>query len=203
VRDLVASTTIIEYFKDVSSEWVSMSSFWEHSLACGIAARILAGYRRNWNPEQSFAAGLMHDLGRIILFMKKPAEIAEVFRRSQVHREPLYLTERKVIGYDHAELGGILLECWNFPASLVNAVRYHHDPSKAGQDSADAGLVHLGDVIAHGMEFGSSGERHMPPCDSQVRSKLGLGTEILRSSMKEIDRQFADVVEMFLHDTKQ
>jgi HD-like signal output (HDOD) protein len=139
-------------------------------------------------------------LGRLILFMKKPTEIAEVFRRSKGNYEPMYIHERHVLGYDHAELGGVLLECWNFPSSLVNAVRHHHDPVKAGQDSADAGLVHLGDILAHAMEFGGSGEKHVPPCESQIRSKLGLGTEVLRSSMMEIDRQFDDVVEMFLHD---
>lgn len=199
VRDLVAATTVIEYFKDVSPDLVNMNSFWEHSIGCGIAARILAGYRRNWNPEQSFAAGIMHDLGRLILFARLPVEMHEIFALCQNDPRPVYVIEREKLGFDHAEVGATLLECWNFPASLANAVRFHHEPTKSNQDFTDAALVHLGDIIAHAMEFGSSGEKHVPRCDSQVWAKLELDSEILRPSMKEIDRQFGEVVNMFAH----
>lgn len=199
VRDLVAATTVIEYFKDVPSEMVNMNSFWEHSIACGIAARILAGYRRNWNPEQSFAAGIMHDLGRLVLFARLPDKMQEVFNQCQNDNRPVYAIEQEILGYDHAEVGATLLECWNFPESLANTVRYHHLPTQSPQDFTDAALVHLGDIIAHAMEFGSSGEKHVPQCDSKVWEKLELDAEILRPSMKEIDRQIREVVNMFVH----
>ncbi|MFZ5807078.1 MAG: HDOD domain-containing protein [Verrucomicrobiota bacterium] len=199
VRDLVAATTVIEYFKDVSPDLVNMNSFWEHSMACGIAARILAGYRRNWNPEQSFAAGIMHDLGRLVMLIRLPEQMRDILNRCQNDPRPIYNIEREVMGYDHAEVGGVLLECWNFPQSLANAVRYHHEPTRSAQDFTDAALVHLGDIIAHAMEFGSSGEKHVPHCDSQVWAKLEMDTEILRPSMREIDRQFSEIVNMFMH----
>lgn len=199
VKDLVMSTTVINFFKGVSSDLVNMRSFWEHSLVCGIAARILATYRRNLNPEQAFAAGLMHDLGRLVLLIQEPERVRDVFNQYEGSPKTLTEIESIVFGYDHSDVGGALLKFWGLPAPLVHAVRYHHQPTECELFPVDAALVHFGDLLAHSMEYGGSGERKVPAPNMRAWAKLELASEVLKPSMKEIDRQFEEVAIMFLN----
>lgn len=198
IRDIVLSTAVVDFFKEIPHEQVDMDSFWLHSLGCGLGARILAGYRRSSNPEQSFAAGLMHDLGRLVIFMQAPEKANDIFVRYAEEDKPLCRIEEEVLGYTHAEVGGVLLAKWNLPAALVDAVRYHIEPSQCGVHPVDAALVHMGDVLAQAMQIGSAGDREVPEIDLDAWKAIGLDEEILKPTIHEIDRQLNDVADTFI-----
>ena len=80
LRDLVLATAVIDLFRGIPSELVDMRSFWQHSISCGIASRILSSYHREANIEHFFVAGLLHDLGRLILYIKIPDQTKEIPR---------------------------------------------------------------------------------------------------------------------------
>lgn len=198
VKDLIVASSVIGQFKGVPGDLVNIKSFWQHSLACGIGARILATERRLPNADKFFVAGLLHDLGRLVLFAEAPEAAQEVFR--VYHQEPLLLHEAevRVLGYGHEEIGQALLRHWQYPPDLTQAVARHHHPSGGGGATPEAAVVHISDHLVNAMELGSSGERHVPPLQAEAWKALRCSTDILSVVAKAIDEQIETVQEAFL-----
>jgi putative nucleotidyltransferase with HDIG domain len=199
VQDLILASSVIEQFAGVPDEFVSMESFWRHSLACGIGARLLAAEGELPNADKYFAAGLLHDVGRLVLFARAPEMAQWVFQRYRRERLLLREAEMHVLGFDHQQLGEALLEVWKFPANLVQAVAYHHHPASTAIAFEEAAVVHLSDHLVNAMEIGSSGERHVPPLNRKVWETLGFSKEILATTIAGIDEQMEAMQDIFLN----
>ncbi len=198
VQDLISASTVVKIFEGVSADLVDMESFWKHSIACGVAGRILAIERRVSKPEKFFVVGLLHDIGRLVLYSRAAAKAKQVFERYQNDPVLLREAEMSVLGFDHTEIGEALLRSWNFPPNLVNAVRYHHQPMSAGIFQMDASLVHLADYMVNAMPMGSSGERFVPPLNAKAWERLNLAPDFLETLMNGIDDQIFAVQQAFL-----
>src|SRR5262245_58774043 len=161
VQDLIIASSIVDSFTGVSDEFVSMESFWRHSLACGIGARLLALERRLPKADKFFVAGLLHDVGRLVLFSQAPQAAQQVFDVYRKNGLLLREAEVKVLGYDHQQIAEALMKHWKYPANLVQAVAYHHQPAASRVAPEEAAVVHLSDHLVNAMQLGSSGERHV------------------------------------------
>ena len=128
ISDLVLGTSVMALFRDIPSDLMNMNLFWEHSVACGTCARWIAGFRKFPNTESFFVAGLLHDLGKLIIFKNLPLPAKAVLR--QVHNSDsfYYQTERDLIGFDHTQVGIALAEQWKLPTGLEQAIGGHHPP---------------------------------------------------------------------------
>jgi len=196
LRDLALATSIMALFKGIPGDLVNMESFWKHSVACGLAAKILATYRRcEMNVERFFAAGIIHDIGRLIIYKKMPETAREMIVSCKENKELLYLVEKKVIGFDHSDLGRALVQYWNLPPSLEEAVAYHHSPGQARRYPIETAVVHIADIIAHAMQFGNSGERYIPPMDENAWELIGIPTSVLSPTLDQLEREVNDVVQ--------
>jgi HD-like signal output (HDOD) protein len=111
--------------------------------------------------------------------------------------------EREVLGFDHAQIGEELLRGWHYPANLVHAVAYHHNPMSAGIFQLESSVVHLADYLVHAMRMGNSGEQFVPPLSTPAWERVGLTTDVLESVMDSIDQQIAVVQESFLRLPKK
>jgi putative nucleotidyltransferase with HDIG domain len=198
VQDLISASTIVEIFEGISSDLVNMESFWKHSMACGVVARLLAMDRSVPKPEKYFVAGLLHDVGRLVLYSRAPEKARRVFQLYQSESMLLREAEYRTLGFDHGEIAEHLLRSWNYPLNLINAVRYHHHPMSAGIFQMEASLVHLADYIVNAMQLGSSGERNVPPLQAKAWDRLNLEPSMLESLMESIDEQVAAVEQAFL-----
>jgi HD-like signal output (HDOD) protein len=203
ILDLLTASSVIEAFEGISTDRVNMESFWKHSLACGIGARCLAIARQLPAAEKFFVAGLLHDLGRLVLLSKVPKKASEVFARYQSRRMLLRDAEREVLGFDHAQIGEELLRGWQYPSNLVHAVAYHHNPMQAGFYQLESSVVHVSDYLVHAMQMGNSGEQFVPPLSAPAWERVGLKTDVLDSVMDSIDQQITAVQESFLRFPKQ
>ena len=203
VLDLMRACNVIEAFEGISPEHVNMESFWKHSLACGIGARCLAIARQLPAVEKFFVAGLLHDLGRLVLLSKVPKQATEIFARYQSRRMLLRDAEHEVMGFDHAQVGEQLLRGWQYPANLVHAVAYHHSPMAAGFFQLESSVVHVADYLVHAMQMGNSGEQFVPPLSNAAWERVGLTTDVLESVMASIDEQITAVQDSFLVLTKE
>ena len=201
LRDLAMATSIVNLFTGIPEHLVSMESFWRHSIACGVAARILATYRRETNVERFFVAGMLHDIGRVIINTKIPDKARKALLRCKFNSELLYVAEREVIGFDHAAVGHALLQTWNLPDSLREVVAYHHNPSEARRFPMETAIIHVADIIAHAMQLGSSGEHFVPPVDGKAWETIGLPTSILSPTLDQLERQGNDAIQTILGDT--
>ena len=198
VIDLITASMVVEAFEGIAPEHVNMESFWKHSLACGIGARSLAVARQLPRAEKFFFAGLLHDLGRLVLFSRAPEQAGQIFALYQSRRMLLRDAEREVLGFDHAQIGGELIRGWQYPANLVHAVACHHAPMSAGCFQLDSSVVHLADYLVHAMQVGNSGERFVPPLSTPAWDRVGLTPDALESVMDSIDQQIAAVEETFM-----
>lgn len=199
--DLVLATSVMRLFHGVSPELVCMESFWRHSVACGVAARILATYRREPNVERFFVAGLLHDIGRLIIFMQIPEIALKVLKEAHSRAALLYEVESEVLGFDHAAVGGALLTQWWLPQHTVDAVAYHHHPSNSPNEHIDAALVHIADLIVNAMCIGTSGERFVPPLDLRAWESIGLPVSVLSPTLTQLERQYSEAIGVIMPET--
>lgn len=200
LRDLSLATSVVGMFKNLPQDLVDMSSFWRHSLACGVTARVLATQRRELNVERYFVAGLLHDIGSLIIYLKAGDKATEVLNKCRSQNTILYLTEEEILGYNHAQVGAALTEQWNLPPSLQEAIGFHHHPATAEKYPTEASMVHVANIIANALAFGSSGEKFVTPLDTTAWETLNLNPDSLPNVISEVEKQFEDVVKVILKE---
>lgn len=148
-----------------------MYTFIKHSLACGIFSRVIAAHLNSNQTEQLFVSGLLHDLGRLILYIHFPKESHNNITRSRNRSKLLFKEESDYLGCDHSQVGQQLLKQWKLPLIIENCVFYHHNPSEA-QQTVPATIVHLADIMVNSLGIGSSGEKFVPPLDRAAWENL-------------------------------
>ena len=189
ISGLALGISIISLFNNIPKEILSMHSFLRHSLACGIISRILAAHKSIPQTEQMFVSGLLHDLGRLILYSYFPEESHNILSRARLSERLLYQQETEDLGCNHTHLVKQLLQQWKLPMVLENNVFFHHNPSEA-QQPIPATLVHLADIITNSLGVGTSGERYVPPLDNAAWENLGLSPTCFDVVVKQATHQF-------------
>ena len=189
ISGLALGISIISLFNKIPKEILSMHSFLRHSLACGIISRILAAHKNIPQTEQLFVSGLLHDLGRLILYSYFPEESLNILSRARSSDTLLYLQENDHLGCNHTHVVKHLLQQWKLPMVLENNIFFHHSPREA-QQPVPATLVHLADIITNGLGIGTSGERFVPPLDHAAWESLGLSQTCFDVVVKQATHQF-------------
>ncbi|MFP4682151.1 MAG: HDOD domain-containing protein [Ectothiorhodospira sp.] len=198
VRDLVLAATLIQHFQRIPVSGVDMASFWRHSIGCALLARSVAFFRREANVERAYVAGLLHDIGRLILFMHLEDLTTRVLEARDRSGDLLYRVESRELGFDHTQLGAALLERWRLPPVLTEPVRHHHTPDEARRYPMETAMVHLADSMAHALRLGTSGERFVPPVDETAWHRLALPESALEQIAVQTDRHYQQALEVFL-----
>ena len=202
LASLTYAANIIDVFRKIPANIVDMASFWRHSVACGIFARILAGYRNIQNTERLFVAGLLHDIGRLLLYQYASADMGCLIARARSDSDLLYKLEFEALNMDHTAMGARLVKKWKLPALLEDIVDCHHTPQKSC-NGIETAIVHIADIMTNAIGIGSSGESLVPPLDLQTWDKLGLSEHTLSSTIQQMDEQMKDVFNIFFPDEKQ
>ncbi|HTP64427.1 MAG TPA: HDOD domain-containing protein [Geobacteraceae bacterium] len=194
LQALALAVSVKEAFSGIPEEPIGMKSFWRHSIACASMARALATYRREINVERVFAAGLLHDVGRLVMCSTIPGIILEMIDASRVHDSLLFDSEFSRLGFTHADLGSALLTKWNIPLNIIEPVACHHTPRSAGKFFVEAALIHLADIICKALEMGSSGERFVPPLERTAWDSLGIPAAALAVIVRQVRPQLAETL---------
>jgi putative nucleotidyltransferase with HDIG domain len=202
IRDLALATSVTRMFEDVPAYLIDMHSFWQHSLACGVIARRIASQWREPNIERFFVAGLLHDIGRLVLFLRAGAQVKQAMDRAYETGQPLYRCETEVLECHHGQVGDALLAKWRFDGAYREAVAYHHSPTLARRHPIETAAVHVADIIAHGFGWGRSGEPRVPPFEPRAWAVLDLDPSIMRVILKDAERQMEAAMHVIggMHD---
>lgn len=190
---LALGISAINYFKDIPSELVNMRTFWRHSIACGIFAKILAGTQIGLSPERFFIGGLLHDVGRLILFKKLPYASTEAMLFSRENSVPLVEAERTILEFCHTDISGPLLEAWQFPEGISNMINYHHSPMEF-PNPLEPAIIHVADNLANAVEVAEGGMYVIPGIDEDAWEVLGIEAEPLLAEAVGQYRQQIDAL---------
>jgi len=150
VRMLVMTTSVVEKFSSMPNSILDMREFWAHSLKTALFAKFLAdNHPKKRQLASAFISGLLHDIGRLILYTKAPdlARAAALLAKSNQTND--VDAETLIFGFNHAQLGGALLAMWKIPPSIQNATTYHHQPELAIRDKDETSIIYLANKLTH------------------------------------------------------
>ncbi|WP_045211446.1 HDOD domain-containing protein [Desulfonatronovibrio magnus] len=196
ITNLAMGISVTSMFDDIPEDIVNVNDFWEHSIAVGVLARILAAEAGMPDTERVFVGGLLHDIGRMVLIKHHPDVCAGILLAAAEQPVPLYQLERKHTGFTHADLGEALLKEWNIPPTLADILARHHARSWDNLD--EALLVQIADSIAHGMGFGHSGSRRVTPIDKEAWQVTGLKPSVLTKVVSQTSNQLRDLMQIIV-----
>lgn len=178
VKGLVLGTAI---FDTMGRE---AKGLWEHSLGVAVLSRRLAKELKAAQPEEIMVAGLLHDLGKVVLSFLSPEVYREIREEAAARRCHVAQVERDLLGIDHTRVAMLVADRWHLPVRLAEALTYHHNPMRAKHYQDVACIVHLADILARAMDYGHPGDPTMPALDHDAFQALGL-------SFEQIDRVLA------------
>jgi len=167
ISGLALGICVMQAFQNIPKEIIDMKAFIRHSLACGLIARILAALNNISETEQLFVSGLLHDIGKLIVYNYYPDHAKAFLCLAESSNTSVYKIEKEIAGMRHPQIAKHILTKWKLPDDLSDNIVFHHNPSSAA-NPLKAGIVHLADIITHGLGIGSSGERSIPRFDYEV-----------------------------------
>ena len=149
IKNLTLSVDVFEMGHYPTFAGFSIESVQRHSvLTASLATQILAEDKRQ--AEDAFMAGMLHDVGKLVLALELPDHVREIASRAREARQPVCRMEEEFAGVTHAEIGGYLLGLWGLPYPVVEAVANHHEPSRVPQRGLDVlAAVHISDALAN------------------------------------------------------
>lgn len=165
---------------------LQQGELWRHSISVAFTARRLALEVKLAPVEESFVAGLLHDIGKTILSSYMENAFDEVTRIAQERRMPFHEVEAELLGFDHAELGAHIAASWSFPPELEEAIRFHHSPSGATIKPALSHCVHLADAACMMLGVGLGTDGLMYGMDPHSLEVLGISPERLMHLMDDV-----------------
>ncbi len=197
LTDLVTAISTVEMCSKYAGKGIDMDAFWRHSIACGVAARALASAKRIVNTERFYLAGLLHDVGHLIIYTKMTDHVGNLAADCKAGKEPVHKLEHEKLGFDHCDVGARLLKAWQLPKELIVPVRYHHAPQRADEYELETAILHVAEIIAVSMLLDSGIESHVPPLEAAAWDRVGVPMTKLPDILKQVAEQYEDAVKMF------
>ncbi|TAN47094.1 MAG: HDOD domain-containing protein [Methylococcaceae bacterium] len=199
IRSLALSMSVSKCFAGLPNELVSMENFWRHSLLCALAARLLAKTARRCDPDTLFTAGLLHDIGELIIFNRMPEQAKQALEMVLDSQDEMAVNEAElaVIGFDHADVGGALAVRWHLPPVLTECIAYHHNLAGAMQHPRETALVHLANVIALMAEVDTLELDDVEPIDPAAWEKTGLDLSVVEPAVRAVQTEIVEIEQLF------
>jgi putative nucleotidyltransferase with HDIG domain len=201
VRSLALATSVARSFAGLPNELVSMDNFWRHSLYCALIARMLAKRTHKHDAEVVFTAGLLHDIGELVIFNRLPEQARKALELvlDSGDELPVYQAERQVMGFDHAQVGGELACQWNLPPILEECIAHHHGIAGAQRHPLEASVVHIANTLALMAEVDTLDPDDVEPIDPAAWEITGLESEeVIEPTVREAQKQIAEAEDLFI-----
>ena len=174
--------------RDVSQYGFAEGALWQHSVATAASAEVLPDFCEHPIPPETFTAALLHDVGKLVMGRFLSPEVLEALQRARNEGGlDACAAETRVLGINHAELGGSIVRNWKLPEGIANGIIYHHDPAAGGSAICDA--VSLANAVAKSVE----GALPLEGADEGVLVRLGVDPDKLDGLVSIASAKFASV----------
>jgi putative nucleotidyltransferase with HDIG domain len=194
-RALAVASSVIENF-GAGAQQIDMADFWRHSIATALGAKNLAR-RAGLDQDYAFVAGLLHDIGRLVLAISFPDEYAQVIEACVRDDTTVSEAELRVLGVDHQRAGQLLAETWRFPPLIQRAIGHHDAPS--GPDLFDVpGVVHAANALVQALDLGGGPHAAVPRLIDATWEGLRITPEDLFAVCRETEGQFEEACQLLM-----
>ena len=174
--------------KEKKTSGFDLKKFWEHSIACGAVSSCLAE-KLGTIPGEAFVAGILHDIGKVILLQYFPDDFSRVTKKVEAGEILIKDAENEEIGINHTHVGRYLVEKWKLPVNFSDVVAFHHRPSSCKRSRDLIFVVHLSDIICRGLAIGWGGDGFVPEIDDTALKDLNFDLKIIEDYLPEIESQ--------------
>lgn len=167
-------------------------ALWKQSQICAITARVLSKKIKFPQPEQAYTAGLLRDIGKVILDHYLKEQFQSIMDLVNDGNKSFIEVEEEILGFNHGQVGAKIAEKWNLPEDLVEAIAYHHQPEKAQLNSKLVAITHIADglVMMMGINIGADGLAYN--FSNSAMELLNLDENILTEVMSEVADLISD-----------
>ncbi len=185
--DSIRSVVLTAVMKGVFAETgLAEKLLWEHSIGCAVAARTVGravGYPGN---EEAFLAGLMHDVGKAVLFLRRSSEMSEIMQ--DVYNGDMTFAdgEKQVFGFTHSEIGQLVADKWRFAVNIEEAIAHHHHPDESQTAPQVAHIVSLANSMCHKLEIGPTRSPGLDLANHESVKALGIDPDSIVGMTQEI-----------------
>lgn len=200
LRTVILSASVATVFNRIAPELVDMDDFWHRSVYAGLVAKKLAETQGNSRNEALFLTGLLHDVGKIVLFSYRPEQAGLILAQAAETGRPLYQVEQEILNFTSAELGAELLESWKLGQNLWLPIRYQRTPKQASGLEAEAWMLNLSIALTDCVEPEHKGASTVELEDLEFEpaalESLGLSTQDLFGINQEVNLECLDVLQI-------
>ncbi|MEW8028509.1 MAG: HDOD domain-containing protein [Candidatus Thiodiazotropha sp.] len=192
IHDLALTTCIAHAFSGIDPAHLDMRSFWRGSVFSGLAAQQLAKHRGVLDSERLFVAGLLSDIGHLILYQSVPQEIMGADKQAREQQLPPVEVERELLGLDYARVGAALMRQWQLPDSLVETTEFHPEPLRSRKYPLETSIVHIAVLLSRSSNedqpFDQGTLQPHPSAMDTARVSSGICLEISETVESEVDK---------------
>jgi len=186
IRNITLTVSILRAFsRGKTFSFFNYKAFWKHSLGAAVTAKMLAKFFRYRVSGKVFVAGLVHDIGKIILSQYARDLFEKVTKEVASCKISFYLAEKSTLGITHAEIGSWLAYHWNLPQEIEETIKFHHSPSEAKLNPSLCSVVHLADILVRMKSIGESGDKEIFSPDPAI-------WKILQSLRPDFDESYME-----------
>lgn len=196
VRSMVLAVGMNGAFRIEQCPGFEIAAYLRHGIGTALAARVLAPLAGQ-NPELAFTAGLLHDIGELVLASSFSRQYSAALAYRKQQDCFLIDAEKIVLGLTHAEVGAMLAETWRFPSVLRDAVGEHHDPADMAADSL-ANLIHVAETTAHALGLSNFAGEMVLPLDDTAWSRLGIDWADFGRVLPQIEKDFDETCQAIM-----
>ncbi|MCP4253532.1 MAG: HDOD domain-containing protein [Candidatus Scalindua sp.] len=172
--------------KEIPAYGLGEGMLWQHSIASGACAKIIAQRIGYEDCEEAYIAGMLIDIGKIILSSFAEDQFNQIMEKCEKDKIPFNKAEQDILGFGHPQVGGRIIKKWNLPSALVEAVQYHHQPDEAKTNKTLTYIVHLADAISCMLGVGLGNDGLMYEIKENTLDVLGISQEDVESIMSEL-----------------